>query len=143
MARLIVGGTTPRSNESAVTAASTALAAPIRWPIIDFCELGEFIYVPVQDLAPALALYRDTLGLDELWREGDLTVGLGIPGNEAPLMVDAQDTNAIASGLTRLLSDEALRRTLVERGRERLKQFTWEKTASRVAEVFERVAGRS
>jgi catechol 2,3-dioxygenase-like lactoylglutathione lyase family enzyme len=52
----------------------------------------EFIYLPVPDLGNALALYRDQLGFDELWREGELTVGFGIPGNEAALMVDAQAT---------------------------------------------------
>jgi len=50
----------------------------------------DFIYVPVKELAPALALYRDSLGLDEMWREGDLTVGLGIPGTETAVMLDAQ-----------------------------------------------------
>ena len=48
----------------------------------------EFVYLPVPDLQAALALYRDQLGFDELWREGDTTVGLGIPGTETALMVD-------------------------------------------------------
>ena len=48
----------------------------------------EFIYLPTQDLDATLALYRDTLGFDELWREGDTTVGLGT-GTEVALMVDA------------------------------------------------------
>jgi predicted enzyme related to lactoylglutathione lyase len=49
----------------------------------------EFIYLPAADLEPALALYRDVLGFDELWREGELTVGLAIPGTETAIMVDA------------------------------------------------------
>jgi catechol 2,3-dioxygenase-like lactoylglutathione lyase family enzyme len=49
----------------------------------------EFIYLPTKDLQSALALYRDGLGFDELWREGELTVGLGIEGSETALMVDA------------------------------------------------------
>jgi hypothetical protein len=49
----------------------------------------EFIYLPTTDLSAALALYRDGLGFDELWREGELTVGLGIPGTETAIMVDA------------------------------------------------------
>jgi predicted enzyme related to lactoylglutathione lyase len=49
----------------------------------------EFIYLPTSDLQPALALYRDALGFDELWREGELTVGLAIPGTETAIMVDA------------------------------------------------------
>jgi predicted enzyme related to lactoylglutathione lyase len=48
----------------------------------------EFIYLPTQDLDGALALYRDTLGFDELWREGELTVGLAT-GTDVTLMVDA------------------------------------------------------
>jgi catechol 2,3-dioxygenase-like lactoylglutathione lyase family enzyme len=49
----------------------------------------EFLYVPVRDLSAALALYRDALGLDEAWREGDTTVSLKLPGTEVQLMIDA------------------------------------------------------
>ena len=48
----------------------------------------EFMYLPTQDLDAALALYRDTLGFDELWREGEQTVGLAT-GTEVALMIDA------------------------------------------------------
>jgi catechol 2,3-dioxygenase-like lactoylglutathione lyase family enzyme len=48
----------------------------------------EFCYLPTTDLAASLRLYRDTLGFDELWREGEQTVGLAIPGNETALMID-------------------------------------------------------
>ncbi len=37
-----------------------------------------------------LIAWCDRLGFDELWREGDATVGLAIPGRETGLMVDAQ-----------------------------------------------------
>lgn len=46
------------------------------------------IYVPVKDLEAALALYRDTLGFEESWREGELTAGLRLPGTEVELMLD-------------------------------------------------------
>jgi hypothetical protein len=49
----------------------------------------EFVYLPVPELQPALDLYRDQLGFDELWREGEGTVGLAIPGTETALMIDA------------------------------------------------------
>lgn len=48
----------------------------------------EMIYLPVSDIGPALALYRDTLGFDEVWREGDSTVGLKVPDSEVVLMLD-------------------------------------------------------
>lgn len=51
------------------------------------------IYLPVKDLEAALALYRDTLGFEEAWREGDLTAGLALPGTEVQLMLD-QDAPA-------------------------------------------------
>ena len=58
----------------------------------------DFIYLPTNDLPTTLALYRDGLGFDELWREGELTVGLGIPGTETALMVDAAAEAGAAPG---------------------------------------------
>jgi catechol 2,3-dioxygenase-like lactoylglutathione lyase family enzyme len=58
----------------------------------------DFIYLPTQDLPAALALYRDALGFDEQWREGELTVGLGIPGSETAIMVDAAAEPGAAPG---------------------------------------------
>ena len=51
------------------------------------------IYLPVQDLGASLALYRDTLGFEVAWREGDLTAGLALPGTDIQLMLD-QDAPA-------------------------------------------------
>jgi catechol 2,3-dioxygenase-like lactoylglutathione lyase family enzyme len=49
----------------------------------------EFWYAPVTDLAAALALYRDRLGWEEAWREGESTVSLKLPGTDVQLMLDA------------------------------------------------------
>lgn len=46
------------------------------------------IYLPVASIKDALALYRDRLGFEEAWREGDLTVGLSVPGTEVQLMLE-------------------------------------------------------
>ena len=46
------------------------------------------IYMPVTDLGAALALYRDTLGFEVAWREGDLTAGLALPGTDMQVMLD-------------------------------------------------------
>ncbi|MEU6644270.1 VOC family protein [Saccharomonospora sp. NPDC046836] len=54
----------------------------------------EFLLVPTSDLKASLALYRDGLGYTELWREGDSTVALAIPGSELQLMLDANDPDA-------------------------------------------------
>ncbi len=57
----------------------------------------EFLYMPTRDLNAALALYRDGLGWQEAWREGESTVALTMPGTEVKLMLDAGDPDA-ASG---------------------------------------------
>jgi catechol 2,3-dioxygenase-like lactoylglutathione lyase family enzyme len=47
-----------------------------------------FLYAPTNNMKSALNFYRDKLGLEEAWREGDGTVAFKIPGSEIELMVD-------------------------------------------------------
>lgn len=54
----------------------------------------EFLFIPTSDLNASLALYRDGLGFTEMWREGDATVALALPGTEVQLMLDANDPAA-------------------------------------------------
>lgn len=54
----------------------------------------EFLLVPTTDLEASLAVYRDGLGFTELWREGDTTVALTLPGSEVQVMLDATDPDA-------------------------------------------------
>lgn len=54
----------------------------------------EFLFAPTSDLDASLALYRDALGWQEVWREGDATVALALPGTEVQLMLDANDPAA-------------------------------------------------
>lgn len=51
----------------------------------------EFWYAPVDDLPAALALYRDRLGWEEAWREGETTVSLQLPGTDVQLMLAVDD----------------------------------------------------
>jgi predicted enzyme related to lactoylglutathione lyase len=51
----------------------------------------EFLYAPTRDLQAALALYRDELGWEEAWREGESTVSLKLPGTDVQLMLDAAE----------------------------------------------------
>jgi catechol 2,3-dioxygenase-like lactoylglutathione lyase family enzyme len=50
-------------------------------------KLG-ILYVSVRDLKSALAFYRDQLGLEESWREGEGTVGFKLAGTDVELMID-------------------------------------------------------
>jgi catechol 2,3-dioxygenase-like lactoylglutathione lyase family enzyme len=54
----------------------------------------EFLFAPTSDLKASLALYRDGLGFTEMWREGDATVALALPGTDVALMLDAHDPDA-------------------------------------------------
>lgn len=54
----------------------------------------EFLFAPTSDLKASLALYRDALGCTEVWREGDTTVALSLPGTDVQLMLDANDPSA-------------------------------------------------
>jgi len=51
-----------------------------------------FIYMPVTDVERALAVYRDKLGWEEAWREGESTVALRLPGTDVELMIDHSDS---------------------------------------------------
>lgn len=56
----------------------------------------EFLFAPTTDLQASLAFYRDVLGWDEAWREGDTTVAMTIPGSAVQLMLDAAEPEAPA-----------------------------------------------
>jgi catechol 2,3-dioxygenase-like lactoylglutathione lyase family enzyme len=47
-----------------------------------------FLYQPVKDINAAVAFYRDVLGFDEAWREGDGTVAFKLPGSDVEVMLD-------------------------------------------------------
>jgi catechol 2,3-dioxygenase-like lactoylglutathione lyase family enzyme len=47
-----------------------------------------FMDYPVENLKESLAFYRDVLGFEEAWREGDHTVALKMPGSEVQLMIE-------------------------------------------------------
>lgn len=55
---------------------------------------------------------------------------------DAALYVDPTDTQAIATGLARIASDEPLRTDLIQKGQERLGQFSWRRMAEQTLEVY-------
>jgi glycosyltransferase involved in cell wall biosynthesis len=67
---------------------------------------------------------------------------LGEVVGDAALPVEAQSTEAIASGLQRLIEDEALRASLAEAGPRQVARFTWEAAAEKVLEVYGQCAKR-
>lgn len=59
---------------------------------------------------------------------------------EAALLVDPARVDSLADAILRILSDESLRRTLVERGLRRSAQFTVQNFAASVLEVYRSLA---
>ena len=70
------------------------------------------------------------------------TSSLPEAGGEAALYVDPENVQDIAEKIETLLKDEKLRDTMVKKGYEQIKQFSWEKTARQTLEVLEDVAKR-
>jgi glycosyltransferase involved in cell wall biosynthesis len=59
---------------------------------------------------------------------------------DAAVLVDPYDPEALADAMTRVLTDEALRKDLRRRGLERARQFSWEQSVRRVREIYGEVA---
>jgi glycosyltransferase involved in cell wall biosynthesis len=57
---------------------------------------------------------------------------------DAALLFDPRDESAIAGAITRLLRDRELAESLRERGRERVREFTWDRTARATIDSYRR-----
>jgi glycosyltransferase involved in cell wall biosynthesis len=57
---------------------------------------------------------------------------------DAALLFDPREESRMAAAIERLLSDEALRDTLIARGGERVKRFTWRRTARGALDCYAR-----
>jgi len=60
----------------------------------------------------------------------------------AGIIVNPDDIDELADAILRILTDQNLRKQLIQRGYERAKAFTWERTAKETLEVFEEVYRR-
>ena len=107
--------------------------------------------VPSQDL-PALYAGAEVFAFPSLYEGFGLPVleamAAGTPvltsntsslpevAGDAALLVDPHSLDSIRQGLERLLEDESLRKTLVQRGRDREQTFTWQRTAEETLSVY-------
>lgn len=62
---------------------------------------------------------------------------------DAALLVDPRDAAAIAGAVERILEDPALRQALVQKGLVRSREFSWERAALRIKDVYLDVGGRA
>jgi glycosyltransferase involved in cell wall biosynthesis len=113
-------------------------------------------YIPDEDL-PALYNGADLFCFPSLYEGFGLPVleamACGTPvvtanssslpevAGEAALLVDPYIVTELAAAMRRVLEDPALAEDLRQKGLERVKQFTWEKTARETIAVYEKVLG--
>jgi glycosyltransferase involved in cell wall biosynthesis len=69
--------------------------------------------------------------------------GLKEIAGDAALLIDPTDTESIANGITRILSDLELRERLSCKGLERSALFSWDRCASQTLALLERVAAHN
>jgi len=55
--------------------------------------------------------------------------------------VNPDDEEEIANAIMKLITDDSLRESLIKKGLERVRLFTWEDTARKTLKLFEEAAG--
>jgi len=63
--------------------------------------------------------------------------------SDAGLLVDPFSVDSIKEGMLQLNSDDALRNSLIQKGKERLKDFSWDKTAEALWDSIEKLASQN
>ncbi len=62
---------------------------------------------------------------------------------DAALLFEPTDTAAVTDAIRKLLTSSALRKEMIDRGRSRAAQFTWERCAHETANCYRKAAGKS
>jgi glycosyltransferase involved in cell wall biosynthesis len=163
---LTVGTIEPRKNLSALVDAMQmvrrthpdvvlAVVGPSGWGDVRGLDragvrrLGQLPWAAVDALyrrarACALVSHYEGFGLPalEALARGAVLVcsdgsGVGEVVDDAALRVDPRDTPAIASALSRALEDDDLRTDMSARGRDRAREFTWDRCAEAHARIYD------
>ena len=60
---------------------------------------------------------------------------------DAALMIDPYNVDTLAKAMAEILTNDGLRRGMIERGLAQAEKFSWEKTAAETLEIYEKVGG--
>lgn len=129
------------------------LAAPEKFGVTDSVKFLDF--VPDEDI-PAFYKNASCFVLPSLYEGFGLPVleamryncpvitsnisSLPEAGGDAAVYCNPEDVDDIAQQITRVISDEQLRKSMVEKGKAQIKKFSWEDTAKQTLEVLQQVA---
>lgn len=105
---------------------------PLAYRVADafvFCSLSEGFGMPLLEaMASGLPIVTSNVG------------AMAEIAADSAVLVDPLSAEAIAEGLTRVLSCAGLRHDLIERGQRRVRTFTWEEAARKTLQVYEMVS---
>jgi glycosyltransferase involved in cell wall biosynthesis len=101
--------------------------------------LTDFVVIPTLFEASSLPLY-------EAWQDAvpvacSNVTSLPEQAADAALIFDPLSVDSIASAITRMSTEPDLRQRLILRGQERLKDFSWDRTARAYRAVYRRAVG--
>jgi glycosyltransferase involved in cell wall biosynthesis len=60
-------------------------------------------------------------------------------GGDAVFTVNPESIDSIKEGILKVIHDNTLRKNLIQKGKERIKDFTWKKTTEKTVEVYEKI----
>jgi glycosyltransferase involved in cell wall biosynthesis len=145
---VLVGAPTAHEDELKHLAAELGVAQQVRFPgWVSEAELEELYRCAMCFVLPSLIEGFGLPVLEAMARDVPVACSdrpaLPEVVGDAALLFDPDDQRAVTDSVRRLLFDEGLRRTLVERGRQRAAEFTWERTARATLESYRKaVAGK-
>jgi glycosyltransferase involved in cell wall biosynthesis len=145
-AQLVIAGAV-HNDEDAVSAAAQADPRIVRLPDVDDAELA-WLYRRAAVLAVPSRYEGFCIPLIEAMQFGCPVVAAdagAMPeiAGDAALVVPVGDEPALATALARVLSDADLRGSLVDAGRARAAQFSWERAAIETIAAYREAAAAS
>jgi glycosyltransferase involved in cell wall biosynthesis len=145
---LFVGNDKPHKNVGRLIEAAKSIG-------VDLVRAGSARFVSGEELA---ALYRGAIALVL----PSIEEGFGLPALEAmacgtavitsnapalieltrdaAIHVDAMSVDAIGDAMQRVMRDDSLRQSMIERGLDRARDFTWRRCAEMTREIYRRIA---
>jgi glycosyltransferase involved in cell wall biosynthesis len=140
---VLAGAPAPHQHELQALAAKLGVAERVRF--VDWVSDDELRALYRTTRAFVLPSFIEGFGLPvlEAMRHGTPVAcsrlsALPEVAGDAALLFDPHDQGSVTEAVRRLLNDEELRAELVRRGRERVSQFTWRRTAQLTLDAYRR-----